>query len=315
MIRLAPLFALALSASALAQIDASKTVASVNGDPIKGSEYYRRMEYLDGVGKMFGNNFVSFPPGFLTLEQLITERLLLQLAKEKGVLPTDAEVEADLKATLDAEPSILTNWTDSGRTREELLQQTRYNLAQFKLATRGITITDAEVDKFYADNPTLFTVGKQVELKIIAVNTDEAQKAVDADLAAGKPFPDVAKARSADVSKDWGGDFGLRLWDDLSEQARQALASVKTGETSAWVANGETRVKFWLGKVLAPSKKPLDASLRRVIRREQLLAKGRVANNLQKDMIELRRRSSVTFENKAFADSYKKFVDSLVGGS
>ncbi len=305
--------ALALATTTLAQVDPAKTIATVNGEAIKGAEYYRRMEYLDGVGKMYGQNFVSFPPGFLTLEQLITEKLVLQMAKEKGVLPTDAEVAADLKATVDNDPSIMVRWKESGRSEAELLVQTKYSLAQFRLMTRGITITDAEVDKFYADNPTLFQVEKQVELRIVVVNTAEAQQAVEADLKAGKSFADIAKARSIDVSKDWGGDFGTRPWDGLSEAAKEALKNVPAGGTSAWVTSGETRVKFFLGKVIAPSKKPLNDSLRKIIRREQLLAKGRVANNLQKDMIELRRRSSVVIAEKAFSDSYKKFVDSLIG--
>lgn len=313
MTKTAVLLALNVATVCFAQVDPNRTVATVNGEAIKGAEYYRRMEYLDGVGKMYGQNFVSFPPGFLTLEQLITEKLVLQLAKEKGVLPTDAEVEADLKAMTDADPSVLEAWTSAGRTRAELLEQTRYNLAQFKLLTRGITITDAEVDKFYNDNPSLFTVGKQVELKIVVVNTDEGQRAVEADLAAGKPFEEVVKAHSIDVSKQWGGDFGTRLWDELSEAARNALANVKAGDNSPWVVNGPTRVKFHLAKVIAPYKKPLDANLRRTIRREQLMAKGRVANNLQKEMLELRRRSTVDIADKAFAESYKKFVNSLVG--
>jgi len=312
--KIATFVALALATMTFAQVDPGKTIVTVNGEAVKGAEYYRRMEFLDGVGKMYGQNFVAFPPGFLTLEQLITERLVMQLAKEKGVMPSDADVEADLKATTDEDPGILERWVGSRRTREELLYMTKYNLAQFRLMTKGITITDTEVDKFYADNPTLFTVGKQVELKIIAVNTAEAQAAVDADIAAGKAFDEIAKARSIDASKDWGGDFGTRQWDDLSESARNALANVKTGGTSAWVTNGETRVKFYLGKVIAPSKKVLDNNLRRVIRREQLLAKGRVANNLQKDMLELRRRSTVDITEKSFAESYKKFVNSLVNG-
>ncbi len=314
MTKIATFIALAMATMTFAQVDPGKTIVTVNGEAVKGAEYYRRMEFLDGVGKMYGQNFVAFPPGFLTLEQLITERLVMQLAKEKAVMPTDAEVEADLKATTDEDPGIMERWIGSGRTREELLYQTKYNLAQFRLMTRGITITDAEVDKFYADNPTLFSVGKQVELKIVVVNTDEGQKAVEADLAAGKAFDEIAKARSIDMSKQWGGDFGVRPWDDLSEQARKALENVKAGGTSAWVFNGETRVKFYLAKVIAPSKKVLDANLRRVIRREQLVAKGRVANNLQKDMIELRRRSKVEITEKSFSDSYKKFIDSLING-
>lgn len=303
-----------LAAVSFAQIDPARTVAVINGEEVKAAEYYRRMEFLSGVGKQVGNAFAEFPPGFLTIEQMITERLLLQLAKERGVLPTDAEVEAEVKLIETEEPTTLANWLASGQTRAEFVTMTRYSLAQFRLTTRGITITDAEVDKFYNDNPTLFSIPKQVGLRILVVNTDDAQKAADAELAAGKKFEDVVRAHSIDLSKNSGGDFGMRAWDELSEQARKALENVQTGQTSAWVVSGPTRVKFMVTSVVAPRKQTLDARLRRLIRREQMLTKGRLANNLTKEMADFRRRAVIDIKEKSFSDSYKKFVDTLIGG-
>ena len=66
------LLALALTAcAAYAQVDANRTVAVVNGEEIKGGEYYHRMEYLSGVGRIGNNGVNEFPPGFMTIEQLI----------------------------------------------------------------------------------------------------------------------------------------------------------------------------------------------------------------------------------------------------
>lgn len=309
-------FALAaLAAVSFAQIDVNRTVAVINGEEIRAGEYYRRMEFLPGVGKQVGQAFAEFPPGFLTIEQMITERLLLQLAKEKGVLPTDAEVEAEVKQIEAEDPKQIQDFLASGQTRAEFAAMTRYTLAQFKLTTRGINITNAEVDKFYNDNPSLFSIPKQVGLRIVVVNTDEAQKAVDAELASGKKFEDVVKAHSIDdVSKQNGGDFGLRAWDELSDQARKALENVQTGQASAWVVNGPTRVKFFVTSVVAPKKQQLDDKLRRLIRREQMLTKGRIANNLTKEMADFRRRATIDIKEKSFNDSYKKFVETLIGG-
>ena len=74
------------------QVDPARVVAVINGEEIKGAEYYRRMEYLPGAGKMLGDRFAEFPPGFMAIEQIITERLVYQLAKQKHCLPTDAEI-------------------------------------------------------------------------------------------------------------------------------------------------------------------------------------------------------------------------------
>jgi foldase protein PrsA len=310
-------FAIALAALTCAQVDPNRIVATVNGEDIKGAEYYRRMEYLNGVGKVSQGGFAEFPPGFLTIEQLITEKLILQLAKEKGVLPTDAEVEAEMKVAEEDDPKFLEQWLATGRTRAEMVAQTRVNLAQFKLITRGITVTDGEVEKFYNDNPTLFTVPKLLHLRILVVDTDEKAKAADADLAAGKKFEDVVKAHTIDdFSKKNGGDFGNRSWEDLSPEARSSLENVAAGGASGWIPDPstKTRVKFYVVKVTPPSKRPLNATLRRSVRREQMMAKGRVANTLQKDMSEMRKRAQITIAEKSFSDAYRKFIDGFLGG-
>ena len=200
--------ALVLSSIANAQVDPGRTIATINGDPIVGSEYYRRMEFLPGVGKMSNQAFFEAPPGFLTLEQLITERLVLQLAKQKGVFPSDAEVEAELKFRQEDDPGFVAAWTKGGHTADELKKQVRYELAQFKIQSFGITVTDQEVEKFYKDNPSMYTNPKQAKLRVIVLDDAAKKAAVDKDLGAGKAFADVAKQYSTDASKSLGGEFG-----------------------------------------------------------------------------------------------------------
>ena len=190
----------AMTGIAFAQVDPNRVVATVNGVEIKGDEYYHRMEFLPGVGKNMGDGFAEFPPGFLTLEQLITEKLIFQLAKDKGVMPTDADVQDELRYRLHLNPKLQEDWRASGRTDAELNYQIKFDLAQFDILTAGITVTDQEVEKFYKDNPKQFTSPMLVTLRVIVVRTQPDADAVDKDLASGKTFPDVAKARSADVT-------------------------------------------------------------------------------------------------------------------
>src|SRR5438309_1536369 len=92
---------LGVAASVHGQVDPNRVVATVNGEPIKGEEYYRRMEYLPGVGRFSGDHFAEFPPGFMTLDQLITEKLVMQLAKQKGVAPAAPEIQEELRYRLE----------------------------------------------------------------------------------------------------------------------------------------------------------------------------------------------------------------------
>lgn len=290
-------------------------VLTVNGDTIKASEYYRRMEYLPGVSKNAGNFSLAYPPGFLTLEALITERLVFQLAKQKGVMPVDAEIQAELNSMLTENPTLLNDAALAGQTRADVEHQIKYQLAQFKIQTFGITVTDVEIDKFYKDNPTLFTIPKRAKLSVIAVSDEASKSKVDADLAAGKAFADVAKTYSEDVTKNTGGDFGTVPVGALPENIRNAINATKIGQTSAWVEmgkEGKTQAKFLLHDMIPEEKTKLDDKSRKQIRRQLMLQRGKVKNDVVKEMSEMRSKAKIDIANKAFAQMYKKFVDEFL---
>ncbi|HJP82260.1 MAG TPA: peptidyl-prolyl cis-trans isomerase, partial [Fimbriimonadaceae bacterium] len=226
--------AIAASAVATAQVDVNRTVVVVNGEEIKGGEYYHRMEYLTGVGKPMNSGVAEFPPGFLTIEQLITERLIFQLAKNKGVMPTEPEVDNELKLRIEDDPKLLETWINSGRSEDELRYAIRLDLAQFKVSTAGINLTDQEVEAHYKQNPAMYTTPKKVKLSVIVVRDADAVQKVDAALKAGKSFAETAKLYSEDLTKGVGGELGNINYPALSETVRAALDQIKIGQTTDW---------------------------------------------------------------------------------
>lgn len=309
-------FLVAMSALANAQLDPNRIILSVNGEEIKATEYYRRMEFLPGVGKVFGKGgFAQFSPGLLTIDQLITERLVFQQAKQKGVYPTDAEVKDEIDFNNKQDPNYVKGWTDSGRTMAELEYATRFNLAQFKVVSYGITFTDSQVKEFYETNKGIFTIPKMVTLRVIAVDTEAAAKAVDADLAAGKAFGEVAKARSLDVSAALDGEFGKRSFFDLAKVVQAQLDKIKVGGITEWIIDDEnkTRIKFNLVAADPPSTVPLDDVLKRRIRRDQMTVLGGIKNDIRKQMTDARKAAQIDIKEKEFSDSYKKFIETFIG--
>src|SRR5688572_43946 len=257
-------FACGLFTLGHAQTDPTAVVLTVNGDTIKGAEYLRRMEYLPSVSRNIGNVSLVYPPGFLTLEALITERLIFQLAKQKGVMPLEAEIQAELNSMLTEKPTLLNDAALAGQTRADIEHQIKFQLTQFKLTTFGINLTDVEVDKFYKDNPTIFTVPKRAKLSVIAVADEATKGKVDADIASGKPFADVAKMYSEDVTKSQGGEFGTVPIGSLPEPVRNAINATKIGQTSGWVVMGKegtTQAKFFLHDMVPEEKTKLDDKL------------------------------------------------------
>lgn len=298
------LVALLLASHAFSQVDNSRTIAVVNGEEIKGAEYYRRMEYMPGIGRMVGNSFVENTPGLWAIEQIITERLVFALAKEKGVTPAPAEVQAELRNRLEAEPKLLENWEASGQTRAELEYMIKFQLSQFKIATYGITVTDQEVTNFYKQNPFSFTIPKRVKLRVIAV-TDAAKKAqIDIQLQSGKPFADVAKAMSEDLSKATGGEFGTVPLNSLQESIRKVLDATKIGQMTPWIDQGGQHIRFLLEDVIAEKLQPLDEPMKRSIRRKLMMDRGKVKNDIGKEMNAIRAKVKIEFKSKDLQEQY-----------
>ncbi|MDR3690167.1 MAG: peptidyl-prolyl cis-trans isomerase [Fimbriimonas sp.] len=295
-------------------VDPNRVVLVVNGDEIKGAEYYRRMEYLPGVGRQMGKTFSEFPPGFLTIQQLIDERLIFELARQKGVYPSDQEVEDELKIRQADNPNVLQEWLASGGTSDDLKYQLRLQIAQFKIETFGVTITDTEVQKEYDDRPDAYTVPKQYTLRVIYVANADDTKAVDQELTNGKAFADVAKEKSIDLTRVVGGLYGTIPFDKLDTETQNALADVKIGQSSKWLTTSPSGgngvyLKFYLENVIPAKKMPLDDRLRRVIRRRMMIDRGHVKNpNTAKELDGLRAKAKVDIKQHEFADAYQKFL-------
>lgn len=299
-----------LAAISAAQLDPNRVVATVNGEAIKGAEYYHRMEFLSGVGKQMGDGVVESPPGFLTILQLVGERLVLQLAKEKGVSPTQAEIDAELKMRLEDDPKLIEKWASTGQSEADLKSQIKFEMARFKLQTFGVTITDQEVDKFYKDNPGRFTTPKKAKLRVIAVESEEGRKVVDADLAAGKSFEDVAKQHSKDITSSIGGALGTIPINYLPENVRTIINATKIGQKSAWVSANNRHVKYEVVDLIPQQVQPMTPRLRIATRRSIMLDRGRTKNDLAREINAMRSKSKVTIAQKEFAELYKKVVDS-----
>lgn len=298
--------ALCFAAFSNAQVDPSRVVATVNGEQIKGGEYYHRMEFLPGVTKRYGDQSIESPPGFLTMVELIGEKLVLQLAKEKGVMPNQQEVDDELKLRLGDNPKYVENWAATGQTREDLDNRIRFELAKFKLQTLGITVTDQEVQKYYKENPSVFTSEKAVKVRIIAVDDDTS--AVDADLKAGKDFAAVARDKSMDVTRGVGGDLGTVPISFLPENARNALNSIKIGGTTPWMDVNKKKVKYQLVDVLPAKLQPLDSKMMISTRRILMLDRGRDKNHVDEMINAMRAKSKIVISQKEFADLYQQLV-------
>ena len=300
---------LAVAGTAMAAgqgIDLNKSVIEVNGTAIPYGTYYKRMEGLSGFGRRVGDNFVPASPGFLTLQQMINEILMVQLAADKGATPTQKEVDDEYAALLATSPEQVTAMLKYGTTEADIRQQIIVQLSEYKLQTMGINIGDQQVESFYKEHPSMYTTPRALDLYAIAVETPEQQDAVDKKLNANAPFADVAKELSLDLTAAISGYLGRRIEANLDERLLKQVQGLKEGETSAWIDADARKYKYYVAKVYPEKLAPLTPELRKAVRQRLMIDRGRIKNDLNAWMKEKRKNLKLNFKGTPFDDDIKQ---------
>lgn len=297
-------------AGAHAQIDNNRVMVKVNGEEIKASEYYSRMEFLPGVGRFLGeDNFEESPPGVMTLQLLIEERVIMQCARDNNVYPTKEQVDEMHANRVGKNPEYLKKWLAMGLTEEALRYQSLIESCQFNLITKGILVTDQEVEKYYNGNKREFTSPRKMKLSVLVVSAENKPK-VDGELTAGKAFAEVVKAYSEDLTKSKGGALGDVEVDQFTEAIQKALENVKIGQSTDWI-QGETKWLKFLKEGVTPSVlKPLDDDLRKFVRRKLMLDKGQVKNDISSMLRETRKKSRIEVVSAPFKNELQRLINS-----
>ena len=294
--------AIALCTLGLVKLQGSQTVATVNGEILMAQTYYRRMEYLPGLGRKTNTGqFVEIMPAIATLDTLVTEMLLVQIARARGLMPTEAETDQEIAYRVRRNP-----------TMPELRHMIKVERAQFKLQTDGIVVTETDIQKNYDQaKATRFTTPTLYKLRVITATDEDTKSKVDDGIKAGKPFGDLAKDYSTDASKTFGGDFGTVPLGILGDQVKAAIVPLKKGERTGWLSADKVYAKFQIDDIFPAVVAPLDANVKEDLRREMMLAKGVgvPANNIMKMLRDARQKANISVTSPDVDKAYKQFLE------
>ena len=183
-------------------------------------------------------------------DELISRQLLLQEATRLGLTADDAVINNTL-AQYDQRYADNAQWKKSRLTLLKKLQKKLHDedvLRQLESRVRNIAPpTDAQLKKFYLDNPQKFTEPLQQKISLILLLVDpssskdvwsaamaEGQELVK-QLHNGTDFAELARANSDDSSAERGGDMGYIHREMLSAAAQNVVDELKPGEISAAV--------------------------------------------------------------------------------
>jgi peptidyl-prolyl cis-trans isomerase C len=177
-----------------------------------------------------------------------------------------------------------------------------------------VTITDFEVQDYYNKNPDMFTIPKQIKLRVIMVRSPEDQATVDKELAAKKEFADVAIAHSAGDNASKGGEYGTVPVTNLGPKLKGLIENTKIGQETDWITENTTAtdtiyLKFHIDDILPAQLQPLDPDLKRTIRRKMMAMKGSIKNDIRKEMSTARTQAKIVIQDKTVAAAYQEYIE------
>ena len=237
--------------------------------------------------------------GVHTIQQMVEYELLCQEAAKRKLSVSNDEVNAQWAATLDSMRKTLARMKGAtaeggaaaqdaiseedllkraNTTKEKALADLRKGLLAKKMRAKiaeesKVTVSDAEVAKFFNGNKERFNRPETVHLQQIFIATragkapydekklaDARQRADNAlkRLQAGESFEAVAKSASESPDKAKGGDMGTLPVTALPPFVTGPLAAMKPGEITKVIESDLGLHIFKLVEVIAGSEAALD---------------------------------------------------------
>lgn len=249
-----------VSLSATAQIQLlDKVIAIVDDDVVLQSELDLRVASVYAQIQQSGT---QPPPQEILLQQvlerLISERLQLNIAYSAGVRIPDEELNAAMARIAAGNKMTMEQYVEQvhsqGQTianvREEIRNELMLMRVQQGKVMRRIRISQQELDNFLNSEEGRFLTSPDVNIGQILLSVPSSASTADADkvlakaedlqaqIAAGVDFRQLAIANSADQSALQGGDLGWRKMAQLPGVFIDAVEGLAVNQVSQPIRSG-----------------------------------------------------------------------------
>ncbi|NLH98955.1 MAG: hypothetical protein GX446_05615 [Chthonomonadales bacterium] len=262
--------------AAMAGCNKPKVIARVNNETITEEEFYDRLKQVDAAE--LGQSAQMRGPalaGEFALQALVTEKVVLQLAAQKGATPKDAEIAAYMAFAKRFPNALGPSAQNPFRSEAAARRDARLQVAIRNLTAKPLNITDAELQDEYNKAKEQLVEPRQYKLRLIEVATEAKAKEALAQLAKGISFETVALTQSEDpVAKARSGDIGYLPEPAIPAPLLAAIKSLKPGEYTKQAvrveapppqAPGQPRgLAHWMVAQLVEIKEPRQIPLEEV---------------------------------------------------
>ncbi|AND86183.1 peptidylprolyl isomerase [Clostridium tyrobutyricum] len=242
---------------------ANSAVAVVNGEKITNDQLNKdpnTIQLIAQAKQQYGDNYSSNEEATSIiksqkeqiLDNMITQLVLSQKAKELNIMPSDSKINSDAQAQIDKmkkqyfsgdESKFEAALSQQGLTEKAFKdmyisqvksQEVQESISQY--LTKNIKITDKQIEEYYNKNKDKYTeLPNKMTLKHILVKTKADAQKVKSRLDKGESFDTVAKEVSQDTAtKNKGGDLGTIKANDTNydSQFMAGANALKEGQIS-----------------------------------------------------------------------------------
>ncbi len=306
-----------------------KMVGQINGDPIYAAQFFEELDarFRAEAQRMRPEEWLAFAQDEIarTLIGRIRDQLLLaefyaRLTEQQrqGILFFLEQMRGDVIAEAAGSAAL----ADERARREEglsLEQSVQRDLDKQLIVdvfrrevARGINVSWRDIERYYYENEERFVTPGRASLRLIRVPLGEKSEleAVEAAIAAGEPFEEIARNHSTFRSSAGGGlivDLGDQAYTDVPvialEEVNAAAHGLAEGEASpridagrnAWWVKLEALREMEVRSLFEAQNEIQAAVYERRLREAELDYFGRLFNKASLDDIDLMQRRLLEF--------------------
>jgi foldase protein PrsA len=297
-----------------------EVLATVQGDSITVDQFNNYLGAKPTVRVIDNNQIRELPLesnlAFQTVRDLVSRTVLYQMAKDEKLMPTPEEVNKELEFQKELDPNFIRAYQARGLLIGQIREEIRFAMVQERLLTKGIQVTDADVDQWLKANPRALIQPSTVEMTWVLATTEARKAEVDRQLKLGKPFKDVAVQLSqapnaAMVNAKFLPERGPLPIAALPPALRTKVAAAQPGTVTDWIQSSEGWAKFMIDAKNPEKEIELTPARRENIRRNLALQRGQRANDLQTRLADRIRETEIVIKREALKELWKRFDEML----
>lgn len=293
-----------------------QSVASVNGEKISLGELHEYLLTKPKVQVLVNNTRAELPVAdtlaFQAVRDIIGQKVLLQMAREEKVAPTDKDIDSEIAYRSGLDASFVTALKQRGLTMEAIRRLVTIDLCQYRLQVGSDESSMPDVEKYIQANPDKFVTPASLDLAWILAKTPERRLKAQAALDSGMDFKSVAREFSeAEGARFNDGAYPFRVIKEVPPLVRSAVQDLQPGDKTAWLQGEIGYAK--LQCVSRVEAKPLEITTARkeYVRRQLSLTKGARKRDLGKDLADRVRASATVISDPSLAPMWTNYASRL----